>query len=115
MTAEQSLEGWAPDLADDASERDALEKAFDYRGDVTLGLAGGEALVGYVCNRDFTAASPWIEIWVAEDDGPRRLSCADVEALSFTGRDTANGRSWEAWVAKWKAGRGEEWPPADLT
>ena len=30
------LEGWVPELASDAEIREALEKAFDYRGDVTI-------------------------------------------------------------------------------
>jgi len=32
----EDLEGWVPTLATDADLRDALEKALDYRGDVTL-------------------------------------------------------------------------------
>ena len=35
-TEHQNLEGWAPVLGSDAEVLDALEKAFDYRGDVTI-------------------------------------------------------------------------------
>ena len=29
------------------------------------------------------------------------ISYADIAALAFTGRDTAAGKSWEAWVRKY--------------
>ena len=32
----EQLEGWVPQLASDAEVREALEKAFDYRGDITI-------------------------------------------------------------------------------
>ena len=32
----EKLEGWVPSLASDAEVREALEKAFDYRGDITI-------------------------------------------------------------------------------
>ena len=32
----EQLEGWIPALATDAEIREALEKAFDYRGDITI-------------------------------------------------------------------------------
>ena len=32
----EQLEGWIPALATEAEIREALEKAFDYRGDVTI-------------------------------------------------------------------------------
>ena len=32
----EQLEGWVPELASEAEVREALEKAFDYRGDVTI-------------------------------------------------------------------------------
>ena len=32
----ENLEGWIPELASEAEVREALEKAFDYRGDVTV-------------------------------------------------------------------------------
>jgi len=32
----EGIEGWVPELANETELREALEKAFDYRGDVTL-------------------------------------------------------------------------------
>jgi hypothetical protein len=30
-----------------------------------------------------------------------RIAYADIAALSFTGKDTAAGKSWEAWVRRY--------------
>ena len=40
-TVHEGIEGWVPELASDDEIRVALEKAFDYRGDVTLTLKDG--------------------------------------------------------------------------
>ena len=45
------LEGWVPEIADDDDLRAALEKAFDYRGDVTLTLKSGEKIEAFIFNR----------------------------------------------------------------
>ena len=96
-----SLQGLCPEIRNAAELAEAIEGAFSYRGDVTLRLRGGEELVGYVFNRRRQAEPPFVEVYPAVDDAaPRRVSFADIEGLEFTGRDTADGRSWEAWVAK---------------
>ena len=110
MTEEKkrSLEGWVPDLGDEVALHAALEKAFDYRGDVTCELASGETLEGYLFNRDFHAVPPFIEIYPNQESAPaRRLEVGQIRALRFTGRDMADGRSWEAWMQKWEAATGE--------
>ncbi len=105
----RSLEGWVPETPDEASLRAALEKAFDYRGDVTCELADGSSLVGYLFNRNFAASPAYIEVYPAEDGArPRRLELAQINALRFSGRDMADGRSWEAWVARQAAEKARE-------
>ncbi len=47
----ENLEGWIPGLAGDEEIRAALEKAFDYRGDITITLKSGEKVEGYVFDR----------------------------------------------------------------
>src|SRR5436853_7541387 len=47
----EKLEGWVPSLASDAEVRDALEKAFDYRGDITITRKDGSKVEGYVFDR----------------------------------------------------------------
>ena len=48
------------------------------------------------------------------DGGKLTVRYSDIERLAFTGRDMADGRSWEAWVKKYaerKDPRGEQGNP----
>ena len=47
----ENLEGWIPPLASDEEVRAALEKAFDYRGDITITLKTGDKIEGYIFDR----------------------------------------------------------------
>src|ERR1035438_6735291 len=49
----EKLEGWVPALAEEEDLRRALEKAFDYRGDVTLTLKNGTRIEAYIFNRRY--------------------------------------------------------------
>src|SRR3954463_3262059 len=49
--AKEKLEGWMPELASDVEKREALEKAFDYRGDVTITRKDGSRIEGYLFDR----------------------------------------------------------------
>jgi hypothetical protein len=99
----ETLEGWVPELAGEEELRAALEQAFDYRGDVTLTLKGGEVLVGYLYDRRTasTLAQSLVRVLLKEG-GRRSISYAEIAAVAFTGRDTAAGKSWEAWVKKFE-------------
>lgn len=87
---------------------EAIEQAFDYRGDVTLELASGETVIGYVFNRDANSAVPALELFPKDLPGVRKIAYADVASIAFTGEDTASGKSWEAWVAKKESQRRAE-------
>src|SRR6202050_3423744 len=50
-TVHEKLEGWIPQLASDEEIRVALEKAFDYRGDVTITRKDGSKIEGYLFDR----------------------------------------------------------------
>ena len=50
-TAHEQLEGWIPALASEEEIRAALEKAFDYRGDVTITRKDGSKIEGYLFDR----------------------------------------------------------------
>jgi hypothetical protein len=78
---------------------EAIDKAFDYRGDVTLTLHN-EQVEGYMFNRDAAARPPRVEVFIKGSDQPRIIPYADITAISFTGKDTADGKSWDAWVNK---------------
>ena len=49
--AHEKLEGWVPELAGEEEIRQALEKAFDYRGDITITRKDGSKVEGYVFDR----------------------------------------------------------------
>jgi hypothetical protein len=92
-----------PDLADEAELRDALEKAFDYRGDVTITRRDGAKIEGYVFDRRSGSTLAESVVRLIPQNSREKLSVpySDIAALAFTGRDTAAGKSWEAWVRKY--------------
>jgi transcriptional antiterminator Rof (Rho-off) len=100
----EQLEGWIPSLASDDDIRDALEKAFDYRGDVTLTLKDGRVLHGYVFDRRHgaTLQDSAVRIIPVGERAKVSVSYADIAALAFTGRDNAAGRTFEAWIRKYR-------------
>ena len=99
----EQLEGWVPELASDDDIRVALEKAFDYRGDVTLTLKDGKKIEGYIFDRVTGSSLSTSFVRVLPKDSNNRIKAcyADISALAFTGRDTAAGKSWEAWIRKY--------------
>jgi hypothetical protein len=100
----ESLQGWIPPVASESELRAALEQAFDYRGDVTITLKNGEAVVGYVFDRrpGKSLADSYVRILPQESPQRRAIAYAEIAALAFTGRDTAAGKSWEAWVKQYE-------------
>jgi len=103
-----SLEGRVFRPSSMAEIAEAVELAFDYRGDVTLELQSGEGVVGYLFNRDGAASDPWIDVFPANDPAPRRVAYREIAAIAFTGEDTASGQSWETWVSKKESERRAE-------
>ena len=101
--AHEKLEGWVPQLAGDTEIREALEKAFDYRGDITITLKNGSKVEGYIFDRRSgpTLQDSCVRLFPAGSDEKLSIRYADIAALAFSGRDTAAGRSWEAWVRKY--------------
>jgi len=102
-TAHEQLEGWIPQLASEEEIRVALEKAFDYRGDVTITRKDGTKIEGYLFDRRSggTLKDSVVRLYPKTSNEKIAISYADIAALAFTGRDTAAGRSWEAWMKKY--------------
>jgi hypothetical protein len=101
----EQLEGWVPALASESEVREALEKAFDYRGDITITLKDGSKVEGYLFDRrsGSSLAESIVRIIPTNQKTKVNVSYADIAALAFTGRDTAAGKTFEAWVAKYWA------------
>jgi len=99
-TEHQKLEGWIPAMASDEEIRSALEKAFDYRGDVSITLKSGEKVDAYIFNRHTgaTLADSWVQYFAANAPDKRKVSYADIARLEFSGKDRAAGKHWEDWV-----------------
>ena len=99
----EGLEGWIPELVDERELCEALEKAFDYRGDVTLTRKDGGQIEGYVFDRvaGATLSSSFVRVLPKNGTARMKIPYSEIAALAFTGRDTAAGKSWEAWVKKY--------------
>ena len=99
----ENLEGWIPEIASDDEIRAALEKAFDYRGDVSITLKNGEKIEGYIFDRRTGTSLSDSLVRLYPKSGNQRISIsyADIAALAFTGKDTAAGKTWEAWMKKY--------------
>ena len=108
----ENLEGWIPSLASDAEIREALEKAFDYRGDVTITRKDGSKVEGYLFDRrsGSSLSDSFVRVIPTSEKTKVNVSYAEIAALAFTGRDTAAGRTFEAWVKKYweKKAAGEQ-------
>ncbi len=102
-TTHESVQGWVPKLATEEELRIALEKVFDYRGDVTLTLKNNSKIEGYLFDRTTGSSltSSFVRVLPKDSNQKLKIAYADIAALAFTGRDTAAGKSWEAWVGKY--------------
>jgi hypothetical protein len=100
----ENLEGSISSLASDEEVRQALEKAFDYRGDVTLTLRSGERIEAYIFNRQTgpSLAASFVQYFTPTADVKHKVSYAEIARLEFTGKDRAAGKQWEAWVEKYR-------------
>ena len=108
----ENLEGWIPSMASDTEIREALEKAFDYRGDVTITRKDGSQVEGYLFDRrsGSSLSDSFVRIIPSKERTKVNVAYADIAALAFTGRDTAAGKTFDAWVKKYweKKAAGEQ-------
>jgi hypothetical protein len=99
----EAVEGWVPELATEQEIRDALEKAFDYRGDITVTTKDGKKIEGYIFDRAAgpTLAASFVRLLPKDSNQRHKIAYSEIAALAFSGRDPAAGKSWEAWVRKY--------------
>jgi hypothetical protein len=107
----ENLQGWIPQLATEADIRAVIEKAFDYRGDVTITRKNkddgknndGSQITGYLFDRRIgpTLESSVVRLMLASSSERPAIPYSEIAAIAFTGRDTAAGKSYEAWVKKY--------------
>ena len=106
------LQGRVWQIASDEDLRAGLEQAFDYRGDVTITRKDGSTVEGYLFDRRTGTTLNDSVVRLFPKDQPQKIAVtyADIAGLSFSGRDTAAGKSWEAWMKRYleKKARGEK-------
>jgi hypothetical protein len=102
-TSHERLEGWIPALAGDEDVHQALEKAFDYRGDITITRKDGSKLDGYIFDRRMgkTLADSFVRVIPVNSREKVSIAYSEIAALKFSDRDPAAGKSFEAWVRKY--------------
>lgn len=100
--AAPSLQGWSTDLSDPATTMDVLEKAFDFRGDVTITRVSGDTITGYVFDRrrGKGLGDSSVRLLAATGDDKLTIPFADIKRVEF-GKDAAHGKSFETWVKKY--------------
>ena len=99
----EQLEGWVPTLATTEEIFIALEKAFDFRGDVTITQKAGNKVEGYMFDRrtGATLAESYVRVIPKYSNEKLSIAYSDIAALQFSDRDPAAGKSWEAWLRKY--------------
>jgi tRNA splicing ligase len=99
----ENLEGWVPELATDDEIREALEKAFDYRGDISLTFKNGEKVEAFVFNRltGNSLTNSYVQYFASNAPDKRKVSYAEIARIEFSGKDRAAGKHWEAWIKKY--------------
>ena len=103
-----TLEGWVPTLGESLTLAEVVELAFDYRGNVTVVRVDGTEVEGYISNRDRDVREPFIQMFDLAGNGPFKLLYGEILNVKFTGKDTAAGRSWAAWVERKERKEAEE-------
>ncbi len=97
-----SWEGYRLKADNEVALQEAIRRACDYRGDVTIHLRTGEQVIGYVFDRQEEIPHPYLKLFLADQSEPSIINYQDIAEVEFSGEDTAFGRSWEDWAKKWQ-------------
>ena len=106
------LEGWDPAVGVEASLEEVVDRAFDYRGDVTVVCRDGTEVIGYLFNRNAEVPERFVQMFDRAGDGPHTILYTEIRTIRFTGKDTAAGTSYEAWLRR-KTERPRATAPSD--
>ena len=80
-----------------------IEQAYDYRGHVTLRLKSGEAVEGFLFNRQIGTRRPegdFVELMLKGSGEKRLFRVAELESILLSGEDCAAGNSYEDYLKK---------------
>ena len=72
-------------------------------GDITITRKDGSKIEGYLFDRRTGASlkDSIVRLYPRNSNDKVAVSYAEIGALAFSGRDTAAGKSWEAWMKKY--------------
>jgi hypothetical protein len=94
----------AIDASDPARLREAVVRAVDFRGDVTLELEDGRSIAGYAFDATIGhrgGSADAIRVLPADSEASVTVPLASIRTLSFTGKDAASGKTWENWLRRY--------------
>lgn len=97
---DRTLEGWVPEVGPDLPLERVIDLAFDYRGNTTVVKTDGTEWDGYLFNRNADVAEPFIQMFDANGEGPFKIPYREIRTIRFTGKDTAAGNSYAAWLRR---------------
>ena len=106
----ESLEGWAPEPSADLPLARIIDLAFDYRGNTTVVRTDGTEQAGYLFNRNAEAPQPFVQVFDVAGNGPLTIPYAEIRTIRFTGKDTAAGNSYAAWLERKAAAKAQGGP-----
>lgn len=81
--------------------RAAVQRAVDFRGDVTIETADGRAIEGYAFDARLGEEGESIRVLPIDSGARVEIALARIRRLSFTGKDAASGKSWENWIRRY--------------
>lgn len=93
--------GFRADRSDESTFAGAVAAAVDYRGDVTLVLDDDSVIETYVFDLSGDMETGSIGCMSREDDTPNRLETSRIQGIEFSGKDTAEGKSFDTWIEKY--------------
>ena len=94
-------QGFTSDRTNESEFTAALAAAVDYRGDVTITHESGTEELGYLFDLTGDMVDGNVGFMTKEDTSPRRLATSTIQSIAFTGRDTAEGKSFDTWIKKY--------------
>ena len=66
-----------------------VERAFHYRGDVTVGMNNGGSVTGYLFNRNDRVSEPYAQLFETRTGREVSIPYRSISEVLFTGRDAA--------------------------
>jgi hypothetical protein len=99
----ENFEGYKPQLDSETAVREAVEKAFSYRGDITIVTKNGQTFEGYIFDRTTRPGVADCFLRLIPNNGSLRvkISYTDIAQIDFSGRDAAAGKSFQTWLKKY--------------